>query len=81
VFSSKLISGKYLADDTFGNPISSSFVVYCLFMSAGCYLKPCKSLGCAPCPDWRVGQIAMRLAIRVIEHKSGQTDIDSELLK
>jgi hypothetical protein len=35
MFSSTLISGNCLADDTFGNPISSSFVGYYLCMSAG----------------------------------------------
>jgi hypothetical protein len=81
VFSSKLIPGNCLADDTFENQISSSSVTYCLCMSPGCELKPCTSLGGTPCPEWSAGRIAMRLEIRLIEHNSGQTHFDSESLK
>jgi hypothetical protein len=81
VFSSRLILGICLADDTFGNSISSSFVRYCLWMAVGRQLKPYKSPRRTPCPEWSTGRIAMSLAIRLIGHKSGQTNFDSESLK
>jgi hypothetical protein len=34
-----------------------------------------------PCPKWSTGRIAMRVAIRLIEHNSGQTSLDMESLK
>jgi hypothetical protein len=70
-----------LVDSTFGNLISSSFVIYGVCMPIDDSAMCCRAPWSTPSPKLSSGEFAMAVATRLIEHKSGQTSFDSESWK